>query len=180
MHTLNPLRSSLCVVGGPGVADDDLNELRVQLTDVDLDASNDLPTVLVHRGPTPPVQAIGPKVYVGIDLPEIVISPVLDAPGGLCSQCFERRRRQHSTDPRVHRGAVDLFRSRSHGFALTRTSHRIAARAVTESIRRWRDDEPAEVVLYRVAGNHLGRGRVLGHTNCPCTNPPQQSEGDQS
>lgn len=183
MTTLSPSRNHVAIYALRGTSEKTLDRLSA-LINSEFDALEsplvgvDHIAVCVHDGLDMASPRIGPAVHVSIDLPEITVSPVLDAPNGLCTSCYRLRRRQHATDPRLlGEGSIDVFEPRVDDVAVTTTILTIVAKQVVASMQRW-VERPTEATfsLYRVPTNHLITGSVLPYTNCPCAGDGESSE----
>lgn len=176
MSTLSPSRSHLAVFGGAGVPDAAIDHLHATLErerehrDTPLHYDH-LTSVCVHLGPRVDATATRQAVHVSVDLPEIVVSPVIDAPGAICLRCYQRRRHQHNSDPRLEdTGTMPLLQPRVAGLPISAVALTIVARQVLASIEGWAagGERRHDFSLYRTSLNQLSVGRVMPHANCSC------------
>jgi len=185
----SPSRSRMATFAMPGMSEetvDRINDRIAALIDEkpDLVSAASAVSLCVHSGLDTRSTPVGPVVHVAIDLPDIMVSPVLDAPGGVCTDCYRLRRRQHALDPRLRAaGSIDVFRPQVRGEAITSTIVRIVAGQVVGSIERWANNpNSADFCLYRVPSNHLISGTVTSYTNCKCAEktPTKPSDEEQT
>lgn len=176
MSIHSPLHRKFVVFAGRDIGDlvaTDFSEaiLKAQLGRETIGQSAQVQIVCIHRGPFVEPSGVGAAIHVNIDLPEIVVSPVLGSEGGLCVECYNRRRRQHSSDPRIEpEGSIPAVRPSTSHLPITEIAKFIIAERVIAARSDWESGtaDRYRFSLYRTSINQLVTGSVLPHSNCVC------------
>lgn len=181
MSTLSLLPSPIAVFGGTDTTEAAVDQiskaLDAEVTRTELDLKTRI-CVCVHTGVATPSLATSQAVHINVDLPEIVISPVLGSDQTVCLACYQRRRNQHNIDPRLEdEGTMPFVRPRVTGLPISRTATSIVASRVLASVHNWVEgnDKRNDFSLYRTSINQLSIGRVMAYSGCPCSR--QETKG---